>query len=74
MGSHRDTWARRQGIAISGLMAVVVFCAVSSLGWSATNLAGLSPKLGWLVGAFAGYFVARTMLRLVLPRLLPPAP
>ncbi len=72
VSQHRDSWARRQGVAIAGLMAIVVFCAVSSLGWSAAELAGLPPTLGWLGGAVAGYFLARAMLRLVLPRLLPP--
>lgn len=74
MNQRRDSWARRQGIALSGLMVVVVFGTVSSLGWSAAELAGLPATVGWLGGAVAGYLVARTLLRLVLPRLLPPVP
>lgn len=73
MSPRRDTWSRRQGIAISGLAAIVIFCTVSSLGWSAAHAAGLPPTLGWLAGAVAGYLLARALLRFALPRLLPPA-
>ncbi|MDQ1584803.1 MAG: hypothetical protein QOH80_168 [Actinomycetota bacterium] len=59
-----ERWPRRQGTALLGMVPIVALFAGVGLGGLVAKAVGVPDWIGALLGAVAGFFLSRWVLRL----------